>query len=222
MTDASAEALTLSGEVEADKIVVGSALKALEQSVLDTQGARTPRLGVVPAGGASGQTHFAARSVFGLAATLSVAGVLAPAVVERAQAVSPASIDDGELYEEPQIDAARLDTARVAPTQLAVTSGTPTLDQWLTEMPEGISNEVPDEISSAPRDAMLLSVPVSSDGVANVVSIAEAPRAFDPKRASFEALRPAHSTKAERVSGPDLALESESADPTSMVSIDRL
>jgi hypothetical protein len=223
VVDASPQTISLNGDVEADTIVVGEALKALEQSVVDAPGARTPRLGVVPAGGAGGQTHFAARSVFGLAATLSVAGVLAPAVVERAQAVSPASIDEGELYEEPQVDAARLDAARVAPTQLAVVSGTPSLDQWLTEMPEGISSEVlQDEVSSAPQDILLLSVPASSDEVANVVSIAQAPRAFDPKRASFEALRPAHSTKAERVSGPDLALESESADSTSMVGIDRL
>jgi hypothetical protein len=156
------------GDAGADAVALQTPLAALH-ALAGGRGSRV-RIGDGPRMGATadatlerGKQPFAMKSAYGVAATLAVVGVMAPTIMERAQATG---VEPGDMNAEAATMAAVTaeDLAPVAAAQLAsapALSPTPAFDQWVAEPEQEAMREDLFVPAAAPQLALLVAEPFS-------------------------------------------------------------
>ena len=199
--DADVPLVVATGDTAVDGPAIAEALKLLELAHQDRAGGEksAPRLGGAPTGRSAGRMQLAVRSAYGLAATLSIAGALAPAIVDRAQAVvgpQPVGLAEHE------IETTSVQSSLSTPSSV-IASPTPALDEWLTDETPQVSLAEPAPTSPVLAvDRMPNEVEISAavvfvdDEMAHFVP-AQMREAEDPKRAAFAEQRRSVRVKAE-------------------------
>jgi hypothetical protein len=128
-------------------------------------------------GSAASRQPFAARSAYGMAATLAVASLVTPFIMERAQATDATGIQPPTAPAQGAglLRASLAALSAPAVEEAAVATPTPTLDRWLAPVEEAEVDSAPMLVAytrdAAPLDATFASLPGSA--------------LADPKREAF-------------------------------------